>query len=92
MSEPEKKASRPGFTEALVKLEFGQTIGETYFLEELQKARRLDLSRSEGQEFLERFVVGQLRANARMASEIDDLKAELAQLRFEMRFGRPERP
>jgi hypothetical protein len=71
-----------GFTEAIVALCFGETIGETMFLEQLMWARRLDLSTSEGQEFLERFVVGQLKANRRMAREIDTLKDELQQLRL----------
>lgn len=75
---------RKGFTELLVELEFGQTIGETRFLAELLKSRGLDLSTKEGQEFLSRFVVGQLRSNRRLARGLDELKDELQELRREM--------
>jgi hypothetical protein len=78
VSEPEAKR-RKGFTELIVESNFGQTIGETMFLEDLLTRRGLDLSSKEGQDFLSRFVVGQLKTNIRLARAIDELKEEVAQ-------------
>jgi hypothetical protein len=71
-----------GITEIRVLLQFGQTIGETRFLEELLLQSGLDLSTEEGQLFLSRFVVSQLKASLLMAQEIDALKDELRTLRL----------
>lgn len=65
-------------------LPFGETIGETQFIKQLLAGKRIDLSTSEGQEFLERFVGAQLRATRYLAEQIDGLKDEVARLRREL--------
>jgi hypothetical protein len=70
----------PGTTESRVKGFFAQTTGETNALARAAEVRRLDLSDPETLEWAGRILLGQARAIQHLAREIDDLKAQLAEL------------